>query len=314
MQSKATVVAVVAALGIAGCGGPVVTVRHQLPPDLPLPAGPKLVRLGEFKVVSGPADSYGEYTAGELAEQFRPMGEYMTVDAFGAEAPDWPRLTISANIHIDAKDTTGKRTIRRLQPTTTQAQPQEVPTLTREVSLRVDFVMLDAAGKQIAAAENRASYDSTKDPRTRGPLGLDRPDDPANVPPTQTVVRELLTACVGSFIRMARPPVESVDVQLRRSFSRAGREGTAALTEGNFHLAMHHLAADVEARPKDLKLLFNLAVAAEGAGELATALKHYRRLQAGRPDDTVVEQAIKRIDRIQARRAGKPAAATQPSK
>lgn len=310
MRTKAAVLVVMVSLAAAGCGGPLVTVRHQFPSDLPIPEGPKFIRLAEFKVVTGPADSHGEYAAAELAERLRPMGECMTVAEFPAEGPDWPRLGVKAAIHIDAKDTEGERTIRRLEPKTEKSPAEEVPTLVRKVTVRVDFVVTDAAaGKQIAAVEGRTSYSSTEDPRTRGPKGLGRPDDPKNVLPTEDIVRELLTACVDSFFRMIRPPAETADVRLRRTFNRDGRKGIAAARKGNFHQALRHFEAAAKARPKNLNLLFNLAVTAEGAEELQAALKHYQALRKKRPDDPVIEEAIGRIQRVQARR--KPGAAAK---
>ena len=156
MRGRTCVLLMVAALACGGCAGPVVTVRHLLPPDLPLPDGPKLVRLAEFTVVSGPRDSYGQQVAAELSERLRPMGEYAVVEEFPAEDLNWARLAIRADIHVDAEDTQGTRIIRRIDPTMQTGQTETVQTLVRDVDVRVDFVVTDArTGEQAAAAEAR---------------------------------------------------------------------------------------------------------------------------------------------------------------
>jgi hypothetical protein len=155
----------------------------------------------------------------------------------------------------------------------------------------------------VAAAETRQSYDSTDDPRTRGPLGLDRADGPAHVPPTQTIVRELLTACVETFAEMIRPREVVARLPLRGTLNAEGRNGLAAAGREDFAEAVRHLAAAVEAEPKNSDLRFNLAACAEAGGDLAAALAAYEaadRRSAGR--DRQAAEGAQRVRRVLDRR------------
>ncbi len=302
MPKKPLLVVLIVALGLApaGCGGPVVTVRHQLPPDLPLPEGPKFVRLGEFTVASGPKDSFGEYAAAKLFELLRPMGECMVVKAFPKEGLNWPQLDVQAALHVDAEDVKGQRAV--LSPGAAATGPSvQVPTLVRKVAVRADFAVTDARTGKKLAAETRERYNSADDPRTRGATGLGRPDDPENVQPTDRIVRELLDGCVGTFARMIRPPVVEAKVPVRSTWNSQGRKGLAQLKQGNFHQALPYFQAAVEAKPKDLNLRYDLAVTAEGAGQIGTALENYKAVQAQRPNDAAVKEAILRLERVRSR-------------
>ncbi len=288
-----------AAVGV-GCAGPEVTVRHLLPPDLPVPGQAGLV-VGTFEAVGGEKDGYADFAAAELSRRIRAAGR-----GPGRAGGDTPKLTISAKLYVKTAESKGTRTIRRLNP---QRKPPkvetlDVPTLTRTAAVRADFLIRDEAGRRkIAAAETRESYDSTEDPRVRGPLALDRPDAPKYVPPAETIVRELLAACVETFWQMIRPREVTAKVTLRPASGSAGQKGLAAAAEGKFADALRHFAAAAEGDPKNTDLLFNLAVCAEGAGRLEEARRRYeavvRRGGKGYPQ---AGEALRRVRRVLSRR------------
>ncbi|MGB2975607.1 MAG: hypothetical protein WBD18_06150, partial [Phycisphaerae bacterium] len=206
--AAATLAAVL--LGASGCGPPTLTVRHTFPPDLPIPAEAKRVALGEFAVAGGPADAYGPFLARVLAECLEDSGAY-TVATDGAAD-----LVITAVVSIAAQDIETVRTVRRLEPETRHMEHIEVPALVRTAAVTATFeICREPGGERIAAAEIPRTYRSTADPRTRGPIGLDRADDPANIPPADTVIRELLASCADRFVEMLRPRQASVRIALR---------------------------------------------------------------------------------------------------
>jgi len=268
--------ALVLILAAVGCAPPALAVRHRLAPDVPIPAGAARVRLGEVTVADGPADGYAAFVAERLAERLDASGGYGVATREAREPAD---LVVGARLGIQAKDVEQPRTVRRLNPDTRQMEQFDVPGLVRTVEVLAAFdVRVVRTGRKIGV-ETRRSYRSTDDPRTRGPLGLERPDDPANVPAAETIVRELLGACVEEFVGMLAPGEVTARIPLRPAPGPSGAKGLEAARRGDYAAAVGHFKDALKAKPDDANLLFDLAAVSERAGELQAALKLYRKVQ-----------------------------------
>jgi len=164
----------------------------------------------------------------------------------------------------------------------------------------VQFVVTRAVGgEHLVTVEVRRSYDSPADPRVRGPLGLERPDDPQRVPPAEQVLRELLTECVEAFCRMVAPVELVARVPLRPAASRQGAAALDAARVGDFQAAIGRLQAAVEAAPNDANLRFNLAVVCEAGGEFEAALSHYQAVvKQAEGRDPLADEGARRLRRV----------------
>ncbi len=287
------VVGVLAGLA-CGCGGPVVTVRHTLPSDLPVLLGRQKMNVGRFQLVSGPKGDYGRTVAELLGEK---------VSVFCADGgPAHPE--VNGRIRITTFDKPGSRSIRRGNPARSPLEPVDVDTLVRSVDVRVEFlVTFGRENRRIATVETRERYNSLADARVRGELALGRADDPAAVPSVETIVKELLARCVDTFARMVTPPEVVAEVPLRGTLDIRGRQSLAAAREEDYEGALAHAAAAARLHPKDANLLFNLGVLQEKSGQLAGALAAFQAVSdrtSGR--DKQAAAAITRIKRILARR------------
>ena len=259
-----------------GCAPPALAVRHRLAPDVPIPAGAARVRLGEFAVAAGPNDAYAAFVAERLTARLEAGGAY-TVATREATGP--ADLVVVAGLRMETKDVEQSRTVRRLNPDTRQMEIFDVPGLVRTVEVLAAFdVRVERTGRKISV-ETRRSYRSTDDPRTRGPLGLDRPDDPANVPAAETIVRELLDACVKEFVGMLAPGEVTARIPLRPAPGPSGAKGLEAARRGEYAAAVGHFKDALKTNPDDANLLFDLAAVSECAGELQAALELYRKVQ-----------------------------------
>ena len=260
----------------AGCGPPVLAVRHRLAPDLPIPADAARVRLGEVAVADGPADGYAAFVAERLTECLEAGGAYTVATRDPVGPAD---LVVGARLGIQTKDVEQPRTVRRLNPDTRQMEIFDVPGLVRSVEVLAAFdVRVERTGRTLSV-ETRRSYRSTDDPRTRGPLGLERPDDPANVPAAERIVRELLDACVKEFVGMMTPREVTARIPLRPAPGPSGAKGLEAARRGDYAAAVGHFKDALKAKPDDANLLFDLAAVSECAGELQAALELYRKVQ-----------------------------------
>jgi tetratricopeptide (TPR) repeat protein len=284
----------------AGCAPPVLAVRHRLAPDLPIPAGAARVRFGEFTVADGPADGYAAFVAERLTERLDASGGYGVATR---EATGPADLVVGARLGMETKDVEQPRTVRRLNPDTRQMEIFDVPGLVRTVEVLAAFdVQVVRTGRKIGV-ETRRSYRSTDDPRTRGPLGLERPDDPANVPAAETIVRELLGACVEEFVGMLAPGEVTARIPLRPAPGPSGAKGLEAARRGDYAGAIAHFEEALKANPRNMDLLFDLAAVSECAGELQAALELYRKVQELTGDrDVAAHEGAVRV----ARAAGLP--------
>ena len=290
-----------------GCGGPVLSIRHVLPSDLPAPYSAQAITVGQFTMASGSKDSYADKVAEALKERLvRRIRESKFGDGASLTGP----VIVTGEVHVETKDVKGTRTIRRRSSDASVMASHEVETLVRTAVVRVDFIITRKSDNvRLGAAEARQAYSSLTDPRVRGDLGLGRPDDPASVPEGGTIVNALLGKCVDTFCRMITPPVVVAEVQLRGTLQADGQKALAAVEavdyKGRKHALVHAHAA-VRAEPNNVNLLFNLAAIAESYGELKTALDHYEKvvkLTGGR--DRQAGEAVVRLRRVMARK-GKP--------
>ena len=268
--------ALVLILAAVGCGPPVLAIRHRLAPDLPIPAGAARVRLGEITVADGPADGYAAFVAERLTECLDASGAYSVATR---EATGPADLVVGASLRMETKDVEQPRTIRRLNPDTRQMEIFDVPGLVRTVEVVAAFDVQVVRTGRTLSVETRRSYRSTDDPRTRGPLGLERPDDPANVPAAEMIVRELLDACVKEFVGMLAPGEVAARIPLRPAPGPSGAKGLEAARRGDNAGAIAHFKDALKAKPDDANLLFDLAAVSECAGELQAALELYRKVQ-----------------------------------
>ena len=269
-------VALVLILAAVGCAPPALAVRHRLAPDLPIPAGAARVRLGEFAVAAGPNDAYAAFVAETLTARLEAGGAYTVATRDPTGPAD---LVVGARLGIQTKDVEQPRTVRRLNPDTRQMEIFDVPGLVRTVEVVAAFdVQILRTGRTLSV-ETRRSYRSTDDPRTRGPLGLERPDAPANVPAAERIVRELLDACVKEFVRMLAPGEVTACIPLRPAPGPSGAKGLEAARRGDYAAAVGHFKDALKTNPDDANLLFDLAAVSECAGELQAALELYRKVQ-----------------------------------
>lgn len=293
---------VAASVWVAGCGGPVVTVRHVLPAAVPLPAEAAMVRVRKFTVE--PADQAALAAPMTEALQKR-LSRHWAID--GDAETRATAVEVGGILHADVRDAKSSRRLRQWDAATREWREVEVPTLVRTVALVVEFaVFRPGADERLLTVEIRRSYDSTEDPRVRGDLGLERPDDPDRVPPADEIARALLEECADAFIEMISTHEVAAEVPTRGTWNRNGSDGLKAAGQGDFEAAILLLEAAVAANPKDTGLLFDLAVACEGGGRLQDALDHYRAVveRTGGKDPAAVEAAA-RVERVLTRMGGR---------
>jgi len=260
--------------------------------DLPVPPG-GAVRLGAVTVAEGDG-RYAPVAAEALARRLAAS------PLFALAAPDGPaRMCLSATVEVSARDEKGQRLLRQRAGGKGLLEPVPVPTLIRKASARMVFVVADAAtGRQIASAETRREYTSAQDPRTRGVLGLYRPDDPARVPAVDVIAPELIDECVETFWNMLQPRPVRVTVRLRPTLNPHGARGMAAARAGDFVRASQHFADAAASEPRHADLLLNYAVCAEKARLPATALTAYEALlKLGRTHQLTAQHGARRVHR-----------------
>ena len=286
----------IVAFTVAGCAPPTVAVRHVLPGALPLPADVASLAAGEHRVRTGPAGNYAAYAREALAERLLSVSVASSArpDGSAAELVGAQVARVDGTIHIETKDDAGQRILRRLDEKTGEASQVTVPTLVRTATVRVEYAVVRAG-----AAEVRRAYNSAADATVRGELGLQRGDDPRNVPPVDEIIHRLLAQCAEAFVGMiAAVPIEA-QVSLRSAEGNFARLGIDAAREGNYGEAFKQFAAAVDAAPDDPAARFNCAVAAEVHGKLDTAHTHYQRAwELSDRKDIEAEQGAARVRRV----------------
>jgi len=298
MRSASRLSLLWAVLAAGGCAGPAVTVRHVLPAALPLPADVASIHVGEFAVRGQAPEGLADSLAAALKKALADAPWRAEARA-GAPRPT-ARVEVAGEVRAESAETRGSRLLRPGR----QDQPERaVPTLRRTASVRVTFALTRAdGGEPLGAAEVRRTYDSAEDPRTRGPLGLGRPDDPDAVPPAGQVLRELLAECAEAFARMVSPAVVEARVPLRAAGGEAAERGLKAAAAEDWRAAAGHFQAALDAAGEDANLLFNLAAVREALGELDASEADYRaalRLRGG--DDAEAAAGAARVAQVRGR-------------
>ena len=279
-------------LAAAGCGPTVVPIKHVLPAAVPVGSGIERIEAGPFVVKDRAADGWAAFTAEALGKRLAEVqGQDQPTTATG------PAARVSGDIRVRTTDRSGMRTVRSWDDDNDRLETHDIPTLVRRADVGVDFVIaVDGAAEPSVTVQVRRSYDSLGDPRVRGKLGLQRPDDPARVPDAETIIRELLTECVDSFCAMIAPLEVNVEVPLRPTLDIKGSSGIDAAGKGDLGPALRLLGAAAADWPKDVNLAFDLAVVAEAQDKLQVALEQYRRvLELTDNRDTEAADGAKRV-------------------
>ena len=286
----------------AGCAAPVLSVRHVLPAPVTLPEGTETVRVGDFRVhPPGHEDAAAVLTE---ALQHR-LSRHWAIDGdAGARAQ---AVHMTGRITLKTDEQRGTRRVRTYDDTAGAWQTRQVPTLVRTATAHVTCrVTPPGAGGTGFALEADRSYDSTADPRVRGPLGLGRPDDPDRVPATEQVVGELLRGCAEDVVEILAPQTVEADIKTRGVWNADANEGLKAAEQGDLDTAVRYLTKAVEQHPDDAAMQFDLAAVLEASGQLEPALRHYRAaMEQGDGQDTEAALAAQRVDRVLKRRGAK---------
>ena len=114
-----------------------------------------------------------------------------------------------------------------------------------------------------------------------GPLGLHRPDAPANVPPADEAVRQTLTIGLDTFCDMIQPMQGQEKVELL-PLGEAGAGKVMALAQKGDYAGAVEAMTHIKPASDDLSYVFDLAVLQEAAGQRQAALENYRKLSVHR--------------------------------
>ncbi len=267
MQSKTTLyLPVLIAMLLVGCGAPTVAVSHTLPAAVPLGADIGQLQTGNIAIsgydtaMAAPAK---DMLAKRLAEAKLPPGSQTA--------------RVDAKVVISVVDKQTQRQMRRVNPQTMQIEIVDLPSLVRTIDLKAEFTIVDpSSGKAMLGVDTHRSYTSTGDPRMWGELGLARPDDPDQVPPSDTVLQEMFADCVEEFCNMLAPVIVTATIQMRPTLNSHGQAGLKAAGQGDFAAALSHLQTATSDEPQNVDLMFDRGVAAEAAGQLEEAIKSYQ--------------------------------------
>jgi hypothetical protein len=258
------VIASVASFLLSGCAGPVVAIRHTLPPALPLPDDLALPRAGEVVVAEmTPPDRV------DPEAQARSLQDCLAVH-LPEQGSGARQAIVDGQAYVTVDDQRSQRTVRVYDPQTDTTSPQEVQTLVREVNLRVDFTIRSVDGEVLGRAEVRRSYNSATDPEVRGELGLGRPDDPARVPAAEKILAQQCREAAEELASLLRPVDVKADVELLPVGGEHARGGLEAARQEDYAAAAEAFQAAL-AIQDDAQLQFNLGATAEAAGQLEQA-------------------------------------------
>jgi len=284
----------------AGCLAPVVELNHYIPGAVPVPADTRNILVDRF-------EHHGHHAAGEtdflqtvLREKISQIFPHypQTHQHAIADNPFDNVLKITGSLTITAQDQRSTRTIRLWNPDSKLPEPREVRSLVRRISVAVAFTLSRAdTGREIVTAETLRRYDSVADPRARGHLALERPDDPELVPDADTVIKELLAECVDDFGRMIRPAAIYARHRLKDGRGPLAAEALRAARTGDLQTAQNLFAEAIKADPTDRNILFNLAVLSEANGRYERAYRYYEQLcrQTG---DSRLQEDLKRLRQV----------------
>jgi hypothetical protein len=288
--------ALLVAAMLGGCAGPVLTVRHDLPAAVPLPPGVARLEAGDFGVTPPELAAMGEFVACRLGERFKALWP----DAGGKA------LRVGGTIVLKTRDDAGSREVRVYDAKAAKWVTAVLPTLTRTASADVNFAVADGSVR-VFGVDARQEYTSAADPRVRGETGLERPDDPARMPPADTAFKEMLEACAEEFVGMVQPLSLTVRLETRGTLNGAGSAGLKAAKAGDYAEAQRLCREAATGDPKSADLHFNLAAVSEAAGDLSTARAEYEAAAKLKPEDDAAKEGAVRAARLMERIAGEQA-------
>lgn len=271
-------------LGWAGCSTPTISIHHSLPRAVPPPEGVTAFRVGNVTATPQSDADLTAYTAETLRQS-------LADEVNSSEMETASKI----DVHLTA-EVTDNVSQRMLRPAG-GGELQALPSLVREATVSAEFHIIPPGGGEGVRCHSSAKYTSLADPRTRGELGLARADDPANVPPEETILRELVVECVEEFTGMIQPMEVRAEVPLRGSWASGAGEAIQQAGEGNYDAARAGFAQAVETHP-DATLHFNLAALCEATGKLEEAREQYRLAAEARPDDTEAAEGLRRVDNV----------------
>lgn len=298
-------VAALAAVMAAGCSAPTLEVTHRLHPPVAIDcAYHRQIGDAGFDIhltgnAAGTVDA--ERLRQSLANQAAlaaatapcrtdgPAGEGSFAGAFGGEA------------FVQINDIEGERTV--LTGLDEDGPEQVLPTLVRRAKVRVVFRVKHPDGPWVHI-ETRSEYDSRNDPQLRGAAdesvtwGLLRGDDPRRIPPAEEILQRQIEICCETFADMLAPTIARARIPLRP----VGPDALDLVREDRLSEAATAFEQQLQARPEDADLRFNLAACQEATGQLAPALENYRRVAEAEKDSrespTPAESAERRVGRL----------------
>lgn len=259
---------------VAGCAGPVVAIRHTLPPALPLD-GQLVPTAGTVRVVEitppGRIDPDAQQRSLEGC-----LAAHLPTSENGEARP-----TVDGKMYLTITDHESPRTLRGWDADTGETTTETVASLVREVSMRVDFTVRKPDGTELGQVEVRRSYNSSSDAAVRGELGLGRPDDPARVPSPEKILAEQCRETAEELASLVSPVEVAADIELLPVGGEDGAAGLAAAEAGDFDAAVDAFKAVLASR-EDANAQFSLAVVAEAAGQLQLAEDTYEAVVQAR--------------------------------
>lgn len=303
MQVRNVVRSVVfaAACWTVGCAGSV-QVSHSLPAAVPVPDSLRPLQAGEVTIHGVDANGLRRLVGRTLIEELSRINRSDSNGQVGR---------LAGEFHVTVRDQRGTRQVRRGRPRDSM-EKVTLDTLVRTVDIRAEFPVLDPSGQTVVTLSVQREYDSRRDPRVRGQLGLGRSDDPQRVPETETILRELLVECTRRGVDLVRRPVVRAAVPLRDTFNGMGRKGLDAMRKGRHAKAARLFGDALAEHPRDAALLYNRAVACEAIGELDVALRGYRKVLAEEPDNKEARAGTERVTLVLTHRASaQPIRSTQ---
>ncbi len=274
----------------AGCETPVVSIRHSLPADVPLAA--ESLAVSDFTVAGDGDEQYGRDYAKQLADELNEANSREAHVATG------DKDGLHGIIEYSVTEHSGSRKLRYWDASTGQLETKKVPTLRRDVDLRVVHLVTPEADAPEARVETTAMYTSAADPRTRGDSGLLRGDRPEAIPSGQEILDELLATSAERFAMMVHRRELSADIPLRPAAGKDTVAGFEAAEKRDFEAAVQHFSNALARSGENPNLLFNLAVAEEAAGLYGDSLEHYEAVLQKRADDEIAREAVKRLRRL----------------
>jgi hypothetical protein len=282
---------------ISGCSGPVITLRHHLAGAVDMGVEPGTLQVGQFQVRP---DTYADLPAhlqNNLRQRLADFNHPASVST--AQTAPSPGPTVEGVIIVIAEDSAGSRPIQQWSSRHQKLEDAEVPSLRRDVTAKVNFVLRQSAAESgDVTLETYHSYSTNQDPLIRGEGGLLAPDDPERVPPVDVIARQLVDECLGDFIAMIHPYEIVAKMPLRRVGGTDAANGLRAAQQGDYAAAARYYQAALRAKPDSPPLHFNLAVVGEAGGDLAAAEEHYRQALEQQPPDELARTGLERVARL----------------